>query len=102
MSVIKTFTHRHGKTPLCQCYGQFPVQMTVLQNFGAKCYFCKLGAICINSLTGLTRIFVSLINGMIWSMFLKYLAKMHLILILSKFAGQIDPKPKRFVFHSTI
>jgi hypothetical protein len=35
-------------------------------------------------------------------MFLKYLAKMDLILILSKFSGQIGPKPKRFVFHSTI
>jgi hypothetical protein len=35
-------------------------------------------------------------------MFLKYVAKMHLILILSKFSGQIGPKPKRFVFHSTI
>ena len=33
-------------------------------------------------------------------MFLKYLAKMDLILILSKFSGQIGPKPKRFVFHS--
>jgi hypothetical protein len=42
------------------------------------------------------------INGKIWSMFLKYLAKMDLILMLSKFSGQIGPKPKRFVFHSTI
>jgi hypothetical protein len=31
-------------------------------------------------------------------MFLKYLAKMDLTLILSKFSSQIDPKPKRFVF----
>jgi hypothetical protein len=35
-------------------------------------------------------------------MFLKYLAKMDLILILSKFSDQIGPKPKRFVSHSTI
>jgi hypothetical protein len=42
------------------------------------------------------------INGKIWSMFLRYLAKMDFILILSKFSGQIGPKPKRFVFHSTI
>jgi hypothetical protein len=31
-------------------------------------------------------------------MFLKYLAKIVLILILSKFSDQIGPKPKRFVF----
>ena len=42
------------------------------------------------------------INGKIWSMFLKYLAKMDLILMLSKFSSQIGPKPKRFVFQSTI
>jgi hypothetical protein len=42
------------------------------------------------------------INGMIWSMFLKYPAKMDLILLLSKISGQIGPKPKCFVFHSTI
>jgi hypothetical protein len=42
------------------------------------------------------------INGKIWSMFFKYLAKMDLVLILSKFSGQIGPKPKRFVFHSII
>jgi hypothetical protein len=35
-------------------------------------------------------------------MFLKYLAKMDLIQILSKFSGQIGPKPKCFVFHSII
>ena len=35
-------------------------------------------------------------------MFLKYLAKMDLILMLSKFSGQIGRKPKCFVFHSTI
>jgi hypothetical protein len=29
-------------------------------------------------------------------MFLKYLAKMDLILMLSKFSGQIGPKPKRY------
>jgi hypothetical protein len=40
------------------------------------------------------------INGMIWSMFLKYLARMHPILILSKFSGQIGSKPKRFLFAS--
>ena len=34
-------------------------------------------------------------------MFLKYLVKMDLILMLSKFSGQIGPKPKCFVFHST-
>jgi hypothetical protein len=33
------------------------------------------------------------INGTIWSMFLKYLANLDLILILSKFSGQIGPKP---------
>jgi hypothetical protein len=38
---------------------------------------------------------------MVWSMFLKYLAKMDLILMLSKFSDQIGPKPKCFVFHST-
>jgi hypothetical protein len=42
------------------------------------------------------------INGTIWSLFLKYLANLDLILILSKFSGQIGQKPKRFVFHSTI
>ena len=42
------------------------------------------------------------INGKIWSMFLKYLAKMDLILMLSKFSGQISQKPKCFVFYSTI
>jgi hypothetical protein len=42
------------------------------------------------------------INGSIWSMFLKYLAKMDLIQMLSKFSGQIGPKPKHFEFHSTI
>ena len=35
-------------------------------------------------------------------MFLKYLAKMDLILTLPKCSGQIGPKPKYFVFHSTI
>jgi hypothetical protein len=35
-------------------------------------------------------------------MFLKYLAKMDLIQMLSKFSGQIGPKSKCFVFHSTI
>ena len=42
------------------------------------------------------------VNGKIWSMFLKYLAKMDFIIILSEFSGQIGPKPKRFVFQSTI
>ena len=39
---------------------------------------------------------------MIWSVFLKYLAKMDLILILSKLSGEIGSKTNRFVFHSTI
>jgi hypothetical protein len=34
------------------------------------------------------------------TLFLQYLAKTDLILILSKFSSQIGPKPKRFVFHS--
>jgi hypothetical protein len=33
-------------------------------------------------------------------MFLKHLAKMDLILILSKFSGQIGSKPKRFPFNN--
>ena len=37
---------------------------------------------------------------MIWSMFHKYLAKMDLILTLSEFSGEKDPKPKRSAFHS--
>jgi hypothetical protein len=31
-----------------------------------------------------------------------YLAKMKLVLILSKFSSRVGPKPKLFVFHSTI
>jgi hypothetical protein len=48
-----------------------------------------------NGLTGQTRNFVSIAmtNVKIWSMFHKYLAKMDLILILSKCSGQIGPKP---------
>jgi hypothetical protein len=38
------------------------------------------------------------INGKIWSMFLKYVGKMDLILILSKFSHQIGLKPKCYVF----
>ena len=37
------------------------------------------------------------INGKIWSMFLKYPAKMDLILMLSKFSGQIGPNVLCFI-----
>jgi hypothetical protein len=46
--------------------------------------------------------FFSLYQWKIWSTFLKYLAKMDLILMLSKFSDQIGPKPKCFVFHAKI
>jgi hypothetical protein len=61
-----------------------------------------IGRFPFNGLTGQTQIVFLCINGNIWSMFLKYLAKMDLIQMLSKFSGQIGPKSKRFVFHSTI
>jgi hypothetical protein len=37
-------------------------------------------------------------NGKIWSMFLKYLAKMDLIIMLSKFSAQIGLKPNVLCF----
>jgi hypothetical protein len=61
-----------------------------------------LGRFPFNGLTGQTQIVFLCINGKIWSMFLKYLVKMDLIQMLSKISGQIGPKPKCFVFHSTI
>ena len=53
----------------------------------------NLGSFPFNGLTGQTQIVFLCINGKIWSMFLKYLAKMDLILMLSKFSGQISSKP---------
>jgi hypothetical protein len=38
--------------------------------------------------------FFSLYQWKIWSTFLKYLVETDLILMLSKFSGQIGPKPK--------
>jgi hypothetical protein len=38
----------------------------------------------------------------IWSIFLKNLGEMDIILMLSKFSDQIGTKPECFVFHSTI
>jgi hypothetical protein len=55
-----------------------------------------LGRFPFNGLTGHTQIVFLCINGKIWPMFLKYLAKMDLIQMLSKFSGQISPKPKCF------
>jgi hypothetical protein len=48
---------------------------------------CTLGHFPFNGLTGQTQIVFLGINGKIWSMFLKYLAKMDLIQMLSKFSG---------------
>jgi hypothetical protein len=64
-----------------------------------------IGRFPFNGLTGQTRILFSVsMERSIWSTFLKYLAKMDLILILSKFSGQVGSKPKCicFVFNSTI
>ena len=82
------------------CYRKFPrVLMYDVGNYGRFPF---------NGLTGQTQIVFLCINGKIWSMFLKYLVKMDLIQnylksMLSKFSShEIGPKPKCFVFHSTI
>jgi hypothetical protein len=61
--------------------------------------FVELGAFHLNGLTSQTRI---LNYGKIWSIFLKFLGKMDIILMLSKFSDQIGTNPECFVFHSTI
>ena len=67
----------------------------------SSCEKCNYGLFPFNGLTGQTRILFSVPMERS-GLFLKYLAKMDLILILSKFSGQIGPKSKCFVFHSTI
>jgi hypothetical protein len=63
--------------------------VVILMSF-QNIYSINYGRFPFNGLTGQTRI--------IFSVSIKYLAKMDLILMLSKFSGQIGPKPKCFVF----
>jgi hypothetical protein len=82
------------------------VEETLMQTLASQLSFSFdqgfNGRFPFNGLTGQIRILHLCINGKIWSMFLKCLAKMDLILMLSKFSGQIGREPKCFVFHSTI
>jgi hypothetical protein len=84
-------------------YGNFPPPPPPPPQPTPRNNFRTFGRFPFNGLTGQTRILFSIsMERPGLCQFLKYLAKMDLIQMLSKFSGQISPKPKCFVFHSTI